>query len=88
MVGQNNIAHFLSLGCRVIGFAGTPAKLEWLKSAGVDVVANYKTTNISELLTKEAPKGVNCYFDNVSCFCCRNGIGILSGLLMMRVALT
>lgn len=52
-------------GCRVIAFAGTDAKLAWLKELGVDVVANYKTESVTEVLKKEAPKGINCYFDNV-----------------------
>ena len=57
-------------GCRVIASAGSPAKCEWLeKEAGVDVALNYKDyANAGELtkaLAAAAPKGVDCYFENV-----------------------
>ena len=54
------------LGCKVIAFAGDEAKLAWLKDLGIDCVANYKKENVSEVLAREAPGGVNVYFDNVS----------------------
>lgn len=49
----------------MIAFAGSEAKVAWLKELGVDVAANYKTQSVTEVLKKEAPNGVNCYFDNV-----------------------
>merc|ERR1719331_766735 len=52
-------------GCRVIGFAGTDEKCEWLKSIGFDHAFNYKKVGVAESLAKAAPKGVDCYFDNV-----------------------
>ena len=53
-------------GCRVIGFAGTDAKCAWLRQIGFDVAINYKTcTDIDAALKEAAPKGVDCYFDNV-----------------------
>jgi len=52
-------------GCKVIGCASSPEKIAWLKELGFDVVFNYRTENLSALLSKEAPNGVNCYFDNV-----------------------
>lgn len=57
-------------GCRVVASAGSPAKCEWLeKEAGVDVALNYKDyKNAGELtkaLAEAAPKGVDCYFENV-----------------------
>ena len=57
-------------GLRVIGSAGGPAKCAWLKEeAGVDVALDYKTyANAAELtkaLAEAAPKGVDCYFENV-----------------------
>ena len=57
-------------GCRVIGSAGSKAKCDWLeKEAGVDVALNYKDyANAGELtkaLAEAAPKGVDCYFENV-----------------------
>jgi len=53
-------------GCKVIGFAGTQEKCDYLKKElGFDYAFNYKTDNIKESLKKAAPKGVDCYFDNV-----------------------
>lgn len=53
-------------GCRVIGFAGSESKCEWLRSLGFDHAYNYKTCNINNALKEAAPKGVDCFFDNVS----------------------
>ncbi|CAG7824502.1 unnamed protein product [Allacma fusca] len=53
-------------GCKVIGFAGSDEKLNWMKNdLGFDHVFNYKTINIDEALKLAAPQGVDCYFDNV-----------------------
>ncbi len=57
-------------GCRVIASAGSPEKCEWLeKEAGVDVALNYKdyanAGQLTKALAEAAPKGVNCYFENV-----------------------
>ena len=57
-------------GARVVGSAGSPAKCEWLeKEIGVDVALNYKDYKNAGELTKAlaaaAPKGVDCYFENV-----------------------
>merc|ERR1719244_707499 len=52
-------------GCRVIGYAGTDEKCNWLKSIGFDHAFNYKKSDVTESLAKAAPKGVDCYFDNV-----------------------
>lgn len=53
-------------GCKVIGIAGSDDKCKWLtKEMGFDHAINYKTDNVSEVLKKYAPDGVDCYFDNV-----------------------
>merc|ERR1712227_1025195 len=52
-------------GCNVVGFAGSDDKCSWLKSIGFDHAFNYKKTDVTESLAKAAPKGVDCYFDNV-----------------------
>ncbi|XP_037083302.1 LOW QUALITY PROTEIN: prostaglandin reductase 1-like [Pollicipes pollicipes] len=53
-------------GCRVVGFAGTDAKCDWLKTLGFDATINYKTCpDIDAALKTAAPDGVDCYFDNV-----------------------
>lgn len=53
-------------GLHVIGIAGTDDKCKWLvDELGFDAAINYKTENVSTALRKAAPKGVDCYFDNV-----------------------
>ncbi|RVE51594.1 hypothetical protein evm_003726 [Chilo suppressalis] len=52
-------------GCRVIGFAGSDDKCKWLESLGFDKALNYKTVDPIKALKEAAPKGVDCYFDNV-----------------------
>ncbi|XP_019865574.1 prostaglandin reductase 1 [Aethina tumida] len=53
-------------GCRVIGIAGSEEKGKWLvNDLKFDAFINYKTQNVDEELKKAAPKGVDCYFDNV-----------------------
>lgn len=54
-------------GCRVIGSAGSPEKVEWLTSeAGVDVAIDYRTVdNLREALGNACPDGIDVYFDNV-----------------------
>lgn len=52
-------------GCKVVGFAGSDKKCEFLKEIGFDKAYNYKTTKIMEALKDGAPKGVDCFYDNV-----------------------
>lgn len=53
-------------GCRVIGFAGSDDKCGWLeKELGFDKAINYKKDDLKKALKEAAPKGVDCYFDNV-----------------------
>eukprot|EP01104_Vermistella_antarctica_P000598 TRINITY_DN10750_c0_g1_i1.p1 TRINITY_DN10750_c0_g1~~TRINITY_DN10750_c0_g1_i1.p1 ORF type:complete len:365 (-),score=103.26 TRINITY_DN10750_c0_g1_i1:18-1061(-) len=56
---------FKSLGCKVIGAAGTDEKCANLKNIGFDHTINYKTDNLDEKLTEYAPDGIDVYFDNV-----------------------
>lgn len=52
-------------GCTVIGITGSDEKVKWLKDVGFDHVINYKTEDINTSLSAVAPKGIDCYFDNV-----------------------
>ena len=57
-------------GCHVVGSAGSDDKCKWLEdTAGVDAAINYKNYNnageLTKALMKAAPKGVDCYFENV-----------------------
>lgn len=56
-------------GCRVVGTAGSPEKIAFLKEIGVDAAINYKEHSGGVALTKAlaaaAPDGVDVYFENV-----------------------
>ncbi|MGM0448762.1 MAG: NADP-dependent oxidoreductase [Methanobacteriota archaeon] len=54
-------------GCRVVGFAGSDEKTDWLTDdLGFDAAINYKTTDdYRAALDEAAPDGVDVYFDNV-----------------------
>ena len=52
------------MGCKVVGSAGTPEKVEWLRSLGV-AAFNYKTGSLSASLASLCPDGIDVYFDNV-----------------------
>jgi NADPH-dependent curcumin reductase CurA len=53
-------------GHTVIGSAGGPEKVAFLKSIGVDHVIDYKATpDVVAELAKAAPKGIDVYFENV-----------------------
>ncbi|OYR82669.1 NADP-dependent oxidoreductase, partial [Halorubrum sp. E3] len=54
-------------GCRVVGFAGSDEKTEWLTDElGFDAAINYKTADdYRDALDDAAPDGVDVYFDNV-----------------------
>jgi NADPH-dependent curcumin reductase CurA len=53
-------------GCRVIGSAGSPEKVQFLREeCGFDAAFNYKSGSILEQLNLIAPDGIDVYFDNV-----------------------
>ncbi len=62
MVGQ--IAK-LRGASRVIGSAGSAAKVARLKELGFDVAFNYKDGAVADQLREAAPDGIDVYFDNV-----------------------
>jgi NADPH-dependent curcumin reductase CurA len=53
--------------CKVIGSAGSAAKIKWLKEqAGVDEAFNYHDVpDVSAKLAELCPQGIDLYFDNV-----------------------
>ena len=54
-------------GCRVIGSAGSDAKVSWLtEEAGIDAAFNYKEAeDLVAELGKYCPGGIDVYFENV-----------------------
>ncbi|XP_065177641.1 prostaglandin reductase 1-like [Sycon ciliatum] len=55
-----------SQGCRVVGFAGTDEKVEYLRELGFDEAVNYKTMgSLEDVLCSLCPNGIDIYFDNV-----------------------
>ena len=53
-------------GCKVIGSAGSMAKVQFLREeCGFDIAFDYKTGPVVEQLKVEAPDGIDVYFDNV-----------------------
>ncbi|GAB3356800.1 NADP-dependent oxidoreductase [Micromonospora halotolerans] len=62
MVGQ--IAKLRGAG-RVVGSAGSPAKVERLRALGFDAAFDYHDGPVRDQLRAAAPGGVDVYFDNV-----------------------
>ena len=54
-------------GCRVVGSAGSAAKVQWLQDvAGIDAAFNYKEVDsLTTELGQHCPHGVDVYFENV-----------------------
>jgi NADPH-dependent curcumin reductase CurA len=54
-------------GCRVVGSAGSPAKVHWLQEvAGVDAAFNYQEVgSLTAELGRHCPQGIDVYFENV-----------------------
>jgi hypothetical protein len=52
-------------GCRVVGSAGSAAKLVCLRELGFDAAFDYHERSVREGLAEAAPAGIDVYFDNV-----------------------
>ncbi|HWQ24200.1 MAG TPA: NADP-dependent oxidoreductase [Gaiellaceae bacterium] len=52
-------------GCRVIGSAGSAAKVAWLRELGLDGAFDYRERSPRAALAELAPDGLDVYFDNV-----------------------
>ena len=54
------------MGCRTVGLAGTPEKIDYIvNELGFDAGINYKTENLNSALAAACPLGIDVYFDNV-----------------------
>jgi NADPH-dependent curcumin reductase CurA len=52
-------------GMTAIGSAGGADKVAWVRELGADAAIDYKAEPIVPALLREAPKGIDVYFDNV-----------------------
>jgi NADPH-dependent curcumin reductase CurA len=53
-------------GARAVGIAGGKAKCDYVKNElGFDACIDYKQGDLNENLKAAAPKGIDCYFENV-----------------------
>jgi NADPH-dependent curcumin reductase CurA len=52
-------------GGTVIGSAGSPEKVAWLRELGFDAAFDYQAAPVADQLQAAAPDGVDVYFDNV-----------------------
>ncbi len=53
-------------GCRVIGVAGSPAKVDYVVGdVGFDAAIDYKREEVAERLQELCPRGIDIYWDNV-----------------------
>ena len=53
------------LGCKVVGIAGGVEKCQYLLDIGCDGAVDYKSSDVSDEITRLCPEGVNVFFDNV-----------------------
>ena len=53
-------------GCYVVGSTSSDEKVAYLKEIGYDAAFNYNTVDMAEKLKELFPKGIDCFFDNVS----------------------
>lgn len=54
-----------AMGARVIGVAGGPDKVAWLRELGLDEVIDRRDGDLLRQVRKAAPDGIDVYFDNV-----------------------
>ena len=64
-VGSTVVQVAKAKGMTVIGSAGGPDKVEWVRSLGADAVIDYKAGPVAKALVEAAPEGIDVYFDNV-----------------------
>ncbi|EJD50348.1 NAD(P)-binding protein [Auricularia subglabra TFB-10046 SS5] len=62
-VGSAVVQLAKAAGLKVIASAGQEGKLQFLRELGADVVFNYKTANVEEILKEHAP--IDIYWDHV-----------------------
>lgn len=54
------------MGCKVVGIAGSDKKCRYIQDElGFDVAINHHSPQLSQLLSKYCPSGIDIYFENV-----------------------
>ena len=54
------------VGCHVVGIAGGPDKLRWLREeCGIEHLIDYKSEDVAAGMDAHCPDGIDIYFDNV-----------------------
>lgn len=64
-VGSSVVQMAKNAGARVITTVGSDAKAARARELGAEVVINYKTENVTEVLKKAAPNGVNVWWETL-----------------------
>ncbi|QDT06371.1 Quinone oxidoreductase 1 [Rubripirellula lacrimiformis] len=62
-VGSMVVQMARSAGARVIATAGSEAKCDAVRKMGADVAINYHTESIEEVVKREAPRGVDVFWE-------------------------
>lgn len=60
-VGQMARIH----GARVVGIAGGPEKVAWLRELGFDAAIDHRSPDFGRALATAVPEGIDVYFENV-----------------------
>lgn len=63
--GQFAVQIAKQAGCHVIGTCSSDDKAQFLKSIGCDRTVNYKKENLSDVLSREYPKGIDVVYESV-----------------------
>lgn len=62
-VGSMVVQMAKAVGARVITTAGSPEKADLCRELGADVVINYRTENVADVVRQHAPEGVNVFWE-------------------------
>jgi hypothetical protein len=54
-----------TVSVRVVGSAGTPEKVAWLRSLGFDAAFDHHDGRVADLLAQAAAEGIDVFFDDV-----------------------
>jgi NADPH-dependent curcumin reductase CurA len=64
-LGQFVVQFAQMYGCRVVGIAGGKAKTDFLHQLKCDTVIDYRSEDVSKVLSQQYPQGINLVYDTV-----------------------